>query len=71
MNIGQASVKVGDSPELGPVQISIHQPQPELPVTLDDVYDLLLTTAEILKQIELNTRPRSLWERIKIWLGIH
>ena len=79
MEVGEAIVSVGDSPVLGPPRITLNQPLPTVKQSLP-VVELKLIRQELalirnlLSLIEQNTRPtapRSLWERIKSWLGIH
>ena len=79
MEIGETTIGVGESPILGSPIVSLFQPRPpklkavESTINLASIYEELISIKSLLRQIELNTRPlpkRSLWERIKSWLGM-
>lgn len=76
MEVGESAVSLGEHAELGPVRITLHQHRVSAPtvlaqIDLSSVLNLLEQIRDTVVQIERNTRPCTLWERIKQWLGIH
>lgn len=84
MNTGEAQVKVGDSPSLGPTRIDVYQPLPSVRVRERTPTELLLETliAEVrslnakadLMLLELQTISNfttPLWRRLYLWVKRH
>lgn len=77
MDLGsEPAITVTENPTLGPAIISVFQPRVELPKPSADpiLLELRLIRYSLERIEDLITRaarPRTLWERIKEWLGIH
>ena len=76
MQAGESTITIEEHATCGPVRIAVHQPSTtsrsgSLILEARILQEQLNTIIFLLEDIKKQTRPRNLWERIKIWLGIH